>query len=50
MNPNLIFVFFEGVGRVDGWTVEQAQTNLPLELGGITMHLCTSYGPDKLNL
>ena len=21
----------EGVGRVDGWTVEQAQTNLPLQ-------------------
>ena len=36
----------------------EEQTNRPkpicpfnfLEVGGITMHKCTSYGPDKLNL
>ena len=60
-NPNLIKKIFlgggEGVGveggRVHGRTDEQAQTNLPLQLlqvGGITMNKCTSYGPDKLNL
>ena len=40
-------------GGVDGWTDEQAQTNSSLQLlriGGITMHLRTSYVPDKLNL
>ena len=31
-------------GRVDGWTDKQAQTL------GITMHSCTSYVPDKLNI
>ena len=41
------------LGGCNGKTVEQAQTNLPFnffEVGGITMHKCTSYGPDKLNL
>ena len=44
--------FFEGGGGVDGWTDEQVQTNFPLQLqvGGITMHKCASYGPDMLNL
>ena len=37
-----------GGGGYHGWTDKQAQTNLPLV--GITMHKCTSYGPDKLNL
>ena len=35
------FCFFGGGGVVDIWTVEQAQTNLPLQLlrsWGITMH------------
>ena len=39
-------------GGVDGWTEEQSQTNLPLQLievGGFTMHYCTGYVPDKLN-
>ena len=38
---------------VDGWTDEEAQTNLPLQLlrsWGITMHKYISYVPDKLNL
>ena len=42
---------------MDGWTEEQSETNLPLQLlqsWGITMHYrCTSYAshvPDKLNL
>ena len=54
-NPNLKKNFFGGGGGggVDGRTDEQAQTNLPLQLlrsCGITMHICTSYGPNKLNL
>ena len=43
----------DGGGGIDGRTVEQAQTSLPLQLlrsRGITMNKCTSYGPDKLNL
>ena len=42
-----------GGGGVEGQTDEQAQTNLPLnffKVGGITMHNCTSYDPDKLHL
>ena len=45
-----------GGGRrrgVDGWTEEQAQTDLPLQLlriWGIKIHKCTCYVPDKLNL
>ena len=48
-----------GEGGVVGWrgvagrTDKQAQTNLPLQRlpsWGITMHKCTNYGPDKLNL
>ena len=48
-NPNLIF--FEGGGGV-----MEGQTNRPkpicpfnfFEVGGITIHKCTSFGPDKL--
>ena len=42
-----------GGGGVDERADEQAQTNLPFnffKVGGITMHKCTSYIPDKLNL
>ena len=60
-NPNLKKNYFfwggggggGGGGGVDGRTDEQAQTNLPLQLlrsCGITMHICTNYGPNKLNL
>ena len=63
-NPNLkkkdfffFFFFFggggEGVRGIDGWTVEQAQINLSLQLlqrRGHNNVLCTSYVPDKLNL
>ena len=56
-NPYLKKIFFgggEGVGiGVDGRTDEQAQPICPFNLSeveGITVHKCTSYGPDKLNL
>ena len=45
-----LFIFFRGG---DGWTDEQPQTNLPLQLlrsRGITMHYCSSSVPDKLSL
>ena len=48
-----IFFGVSGGGGVEGQTDKQAQTNLPLnffEVGGITMHKCTSYDPDKLHL
>ena len=57
-NPNLKKKIIGGGGG-GGWgggrwtDSKQAQTNLPFnffEVGGITMHLCTSYVPDKLNL
>ena len=39
---------------IDGRTEEQAQKPICpfkfLEVWGITMHKCTSYGPDKLNV
>ena len=54
MRKNFFFFFFLGGGGGGGGEGdEQAQTNLPLQLvrnWGITMHKCTSYGPDKLNL
>ena len=37
-------------GGVYGWADEQTQINLPLKVRGITMHSCTSYVPDKLNI
>ena len=55
-NLNLKYIYFlkvGGGGLVDGWTDEQAQTNLLIQHlrgWGITMHKCTSYGPDKFNL
>ena len=42
-----------GGGGVDGRTDKQAQSICSFnffEIEGITMHKCTSYGPDKLNL
>ena len=41
-----------GRGFMDAQT-DKPQTNLPFnlfEVGGITIHKCTSYGPHKLNL
>ena len=32
LKENKIINFFRGGGGVDGWTVKQAQTNLPLQL------------------
>ena len=54
MKKNFFLFFGGGRGR---WTLDR-QTNRPkpicsfnfFEAGGITMHKCTSYGPDKLNL
>ena len=52
----LFFFFFflgGGGGGVDGRTDEHAKPICPFnffKVGGITMHKCTSYGPDKLNI
>ena len=55
-SKKILFFFWGGGGEGGaGRTDEQAQTNVPLQLlrswgeevGGITMHKCTSYGPDK---
>ena len=42
-----------GGGGVDGRTENRLKPICPFnffEVGGITMHKCTSYGPDKLTL
>ena len=52
-----IFFFLGGGGGGGGkmgfgWA-DRPKPNCPFnffEVGGITMHKCTSYGPDKLNL
>ena len=56
-NPNLKKIWGAGGGGggggVDGWSGEQAKQICPFNFfqdGGITMHKCTSYGLDKLNL
>ena len=46
----VVCVWGGGGGGVDGRTDEQAKSNFFFEVGGITMHKCTSYGPHKLNL
>ena len=52
ISKNREFFFFGG-GGVDGWTDVRGKSICPFKffkVGGITMHTCTSYGPDKLSL